>query len=583
MSLLAINESDRKDLMGLSIQLLGKPGIYDSNSALQPVRGHQSWALLARVLLSERPISRRQLASELFPDTDDPLGALRWCLAALRKAIGSRDALTGDPVVANLPNDTDVDVKNLEAGSLPASRANDLLEGIEPRCSAEFSIWLLVERERLATIIDNQIRQETLRAIAVSDYDNAIRHAEMGARRRPLDEPAQIYLVKSLALAGNSAAAFEHADATETLFALELGEKPSPALRAAAKQAPPVSKLNISNEAKINSLIESGLGALAGGASDLGIDKLRLASGQAQLSQNNYLHAKALFELGAALVHAVRGYDDEGLIALRQSLEVAKRCAAADIQVSCLREIGYVEAFSGYRREAENSLNSALTITKSASELSGVNGISGFNFVDWGQPERGLECFRQSIEQAKEARNYRRQIWSLGFGALGQFTVGAFDRAEQWLLESIALIDQTHWISFKPWSVALLIEMRLAAGHEPRALIPDVEETFALACELNDPCWEANATRTLAKIYAARHDYVEAGHWFTEARTRCLRETDSYAALYVRILNDQTEALLDEGKRTEAQPVARELLQAAARANMDGYIKSAVTLIEALS
>lgn len=234
--------------MGLSIQLLGKPGIYDSSPALQPVRGHQSWALLARVLLSERPISRRQLVSELFPDTDDPLGALRWCLAALRKAIGSRDALTGDPVVANLPNDTDVDVKNLEAGSLSASRANDLLEGIEPRCSAEFSIWLLVERERLATIIDNQIRQETL-----------------------------------------------------------------------------------------------------------------------------------------------------------------------------------------------------------------------------------------------------------------------------------------------------------------------------------------------AKIYAARHDYVEAGHWFTEARTRCLRETDSYAALYVRILSDQTEALLDEGKRTEAQPVARELLQAAARANMDGDIKSAVTLIEALS
>jgi len=51
----------------------------------------------------------------------------------------------------------------------------------------------------------------------------------------------------------------------------------------------------------------------------------------------------------------------------------------------------------------------------------------------------------------------------------------------------------------------------------------------------------------------------------------------------VRILSDQTETLLAEGKRAEAQPVARELLQAAARANMNGYIKNAVALIEALA
>ena len=43
-------------------------------------------ALLARVALAERPVGRRELAGQLFGEADDPLGALRWCLADLRRA-----------------------------------------------------------------------------------------------------------------------------------------------------------------------------------------------------------------------------------------------------------------------------------------------------------------------------------------------------------------------------------------------------------------------------------------------------------------------------------------------------------------
>lgn len=74
---------------------------------LQLCRGHQSWAVLARVLLSERPLHRRQLAAELFSDTADPLGALRWCLAALRLSLG-RETLLGDLIEARLPPGTNV-------------------------------------------------------------------------------------------------------------------------------------------------------------------------------------------------------------------------------------------------------------------------------------------------------------------------------------------------------------------------------------------------------------------------------------------------------------------------------------------
>ena len=68
------------------------------------MRGLQAWAVLARVLLSDRPLARRELVGELFPETSDPLGSLRWCLAALRRALQAPDSLTGDPIRPELPD-----------------------------------------------------------------------------------------------------------------------------------------------------------------------------------------------------------------------------------------------------------------------------------------------------------------------------------------------------------------------------------------------------------------------------------------------------------------------------------------------
>ena len=46
----------------------------------------------------ERPVARAQLAELIFGDADDPLGALRWTLAQLRRALGAPDTLRGDPL-----------------------------------------------------------------------------------------------------------------------------------------------------------------------------------------------------------------------------------------------------------------------------------------------------------------------------------------------------------------------------------------------------------------------------------------------------------------------------------------------------
>ena len=85
----------------ITIRMLGRPAIEDQeDGADRPVRGHLSWALLARILLTRRPPSRHDIALELFAETADPLGLVRWGLAALRRAIGPetfREALVHLP------------------------------------------------------------------------------------------------------------------------------------------------------------------------------------------------------------------------------------------------------------------------------------------------------------------------------------------------------------------------------------------------------------------------------------------------------------------------------------------------------
>ena len=121
--------------VGLSIQLLGRPGLEIDGASGYRFRSRKSWAVLAFLLLSERPPTRTQLASLLFAEADDPMRALRWCLAEIRRGLGPGGVVDGDPVVLTLPAGTAVDADVLvhghwrDAVALPGLGA-DLLDGI---------------------------------------------------------------------------------------------------------------------------------------------------------------------------------------------------------------------------------------------------------------------------------------------------------------------------------------------------------------------------------------------------------------------------------------------------------------------
>ena len=117
----------------LVIRLLGPPEIERDGVVVAPPRGHKAWAVLAYLVLAERPVARAQLAGLVFGDADDPLGALRWSLAQLRRALGVAGALSGDPLELGLPAGTAVDVLALASGDPdPALARGELLEGVDP-------------------------------------------------------------------------------------------------------------------------------------------------------------------------------------------------------------------------------------------------------------------------------------------------------------------------------------------------------------------------------------------------------------------------------------------------------------------
>src|SRR4029453_15599811 len=142
-----------------------------------------------------------------------------------------------------------------------------------------------------------------------------------------------------------------------------------------------------------------------------------------------------------------------------------------------------------------------------------------------------LDHYTLSLDHARSARNRRREIWTLGLGAWGWLAADRLAEADAWLAECLKLVDEQHWIAFRPWPVVLESELRLRQQESPKSLQPRLEETFALSCQLGDPCWEAAAARGLAHTYRAQDELTRAMEWLGEARRRCARETDGYIAL----------------------------------------------------
>ena len=145
--------------------------------------------------------------------------------------------------------------------------------------------------------------------------------------------------MRCLSRAGETAAARDHADACEELFRRELGRAPDLGVRRAAdaESAPPAG-----DRAAAVGQLDAGRRAVDAGAVDAGIACLRQACMEARGVGDPALLARALAALGAALVHSVRGGDEEGAAVLHEALALAEAGGDREVECKVCRELGFV-------------------------------------------------------------------------------------------------------------------------------------------------------------------------------------------------------------------------------------------------
>jgi DNA-binding SARP family transcriptional activator len=556
----------------LTIRLLGPPAVEHDGVPAPPPRGRKVWALLAYLLLAGRPPGRHHLAELLFCEADDPLGALRWTLAELRRALAAPELLKGDPVATSLGPDVEVDVHTLTSEPTDPTRLLDLrgelLEGVSVAASPAFESWLVVERYRLTATVEARLRQTALVLLAAGRADAAVAYASRAVARNPLEQGNHELLVRSLAAAGNRAAALRQVAVCQDTLRRELGIEPSGAPRdAAAAPAGAAVTPPVSGRAAVASQLDAGRAAILAGAVQAGIDCLRRACADAVVCRDAALQGRALTALGSALVHAVRGRDEEGTVVLHEAIRLATQTGDRSTAVIAHRELGFVDVQAGRRQTAEAWLAKAEALAETDDELASILGVRGMNASDMGAYPAAFRHLEESVERARRCADHRQQAWSLSILARAHLLRDEASQAAGVLARCLELVHAERWMAFLPWPEALKGELDLRAGRVDSAA-DQLEHAWVLACQLGDPCWEGMAARGLGLLNATRGDRAAATAWLAEAHARCNRVTDRYQWVSAYVLDAMITIALDHHDQNQADRLVDVLTALAARGGM---------------
>ena len=519
--------------MGLSIHLLGQPRLEFSGVPVPDPRGHKAWGLLAYLLSNRVPPSRERVASLLFPEADDPLGALRWTLSALRRRLGEGVELGGDPLRLSLPPGTLVDIHVLSTGSwmeaisLPGL-GHALLDGLWFRSSPGFEMWLEGERRHCVGTTSAVLHEAGLARLAQGDAAGASRHAAALVALNPFDENAQVLLVRCLGAAGDREAAERQVETCRQLFRRELGIEPTAALRSAATIAEMPANARVSGRATVRAQLEAGEAALTAGAVETGLHRLRGAVASARSANDFEVLAEALVALGGALVHSARGTDEEGAAALHEGTTLAERVGRFDVAATGWREISWVRFLRAHYDRAGESLTRAADLAAgNAEELAWIDLIRGACRHDTGDYAAAGHLLRSALARSDQIGNGHLLGHALTFLGRFQMMRGELEDATRLLDRAIDEAESRGMTAFVPWPESFRGEIDVVLGDLSSAEAY-FEHAFALGCQVGDPCWESIALRGLGRVASMRGDLSRALELLVDAPRLCRRLPDTY-------------------------------------------------------
>jgi tetratricopeptide (TPR) repeat protein len=267
------------------------------------------------------------------------------------------------------------------------------------------------------------------------------------------------------------------------------------------------------------------------------VDGLRDAVVACRETGETDLEAAALLALGAALIHATKGKDEEGAAALHRAVAVADRAGERAIAAAAHRELAYVEMLRGDYLRARPLLRSAEDLADGAEdELARIRAVSAAAFADVGAHDRAIAEFHESIRLSHAAELSKQEAWSLSVLGRTHLLRGDLEVAEEALTRARDLTKGERWTAFLAYPEALLGEVWVRQGDLDRAG-ERFEHAFALGSQVNDACWEAYGVRGLGLLRAARGDLDGAIATMDDALSCCARQHDTHLWLRAYVMD----------------------------------------------
>ncbi len=530
--------------MALDVRLLGQPSIIRDGVPVQ-LSGRKPWGLLAYLLLEQRP-TRREVASRLIPEANDPLAALRWLLHQVRRAIepegtiaehnGALSLRLSEAVTVDLldllavPDDVDV-IERLVRG--------ELLEGMDFDDAPAFEMWLSLQRTRVHDVIAEALWWIGSR-LGTTDPSRALRITERALLFDPFCETTNELLLDLLVQSGNAPVARQRFQVIERRFREELGVPPADTVRRPLER--PRATSSVSPNASARALLESAAARLGAGELDRAVETSRRAADVALAFGHPKLELSSLLLLATTLIHSHLGRDQEAKGLLSRALQLAgdldDLASLADVE----REMGFVFAMEGSGALAEPVLARSVDHAVAAGvEIRAAKAETylGMCLSDRCDYERAVDVLNSAIARLSAAEELGWQGYAEGMLARAIERSGDPGRGASIAEIGIEHVRRGGLSGVLPWPMLVLANCAFEMGDRGTAT-NRFAEALTFAKEIGDPCYEALGLRGLALLRAA-DDADAAIHLLVEGVGCCHRYRDVYPWARAVILTDLVE------------------------------------------
>ncbi|MGB7861353.1 MAG: bacterial transcriptional activator domain-containing protein [Acidimicrobiia bacterium] len=459
-----------------------------------------------------------------------------------------------------LPATVVVDVRLIKAGGwqeavgLPGL-GRELLEGFEVLGSPEFESWLLAQRRNIAGSTEDVLREAALALLGRGETDKALGLAVSLVGMNPYVENHQALLIRAYLMSGDVVAAERQLQACTELFVRELGSPPGPTVRTAFLARTDVTPRG-TDVAAVEAIIEAGTATMAAGAPEAGVMSLRSGVALADSLAGAHLRASSRLALANALVHAVRGEDEEGAVVLHEVARLALEADDDELDARARVELGYIDMLAARYDRSEKWLALDMLHTSDPAILAKAHSYLGCVQSDRAHYESARVTLNAAVEYSRMAGDRRQEAYATSLSGRLELLLGNLDSATRMLNESIELGQSDAWLAFLPWPQALLGEVQLERGdlHSASRIL---EQAFARACQIGDPCWEGVSGRGLALLAEARGDTKDAFVILQDAADRCSRLSDTYIWAEAYILDTQCSLGLVHGHQETAEWITK--------------------------